>query len=181
MFFGYCELHPTMKAWPKLGTTPPGFFKYATSVELSLGPDFPALLLCANLEIPGIERRHNVYDFHWLRLDQFRNLRTLNIWISARSTTWSVEDGKRGYDFTGIKEFDVNALGKVMAPLRRVASVTLSTPLGLDAGPEEGYVQDVCDSAQVFKRGGGDMFHPPLYLIETGGTFDNIIYTSPTR
>lgn len=66
MWFGDCELHPTMKKWPKLGLTPPAFFEYATTLELSLCLDFPKLLLCANYDIPKIERRHQIYDSHWL-------------------------------------------------------------------------------------------------------------------
>ena len=86
MFFGHCQLHHCMKKWPKLGITPPGFYKYARTLELSLSPDFPALVLCANHDLPGIEHRHHAYDFHWLRLNQFQKLHTLNIWTSAQST-----------------------------------------------------------------------------------------------
>lgn len=143
MWFGHCQLHPLMKAWPKLGSTPPGFYKYARSVELSLSPEFPALLLCANLSISRLERRHAIYDFHWLWLNKFKNLRTLNIWILARTTTWSITDGERSYYFTGITELDVGALRDVLAHLRCVASVTLSTPLGRDIGPDYGYVEGV--------------------------------------
>ncbi|KAF4922367.1 hypothetical protein CGCVW01_v005341 [Colletotrichum viniferum] len=66
MFFGACAIHPAMKT-AKTGVTPPAFFKYARSFELSLSPDFPALPICANYDLPGIPRRHDVYDFHWLR------------------------------------------------------------------------------------------------------------------
>lgn len=179
MWFGYCELHPAMKEWPKLGITPPGFFKYARALELSLSPDFPLLLLCANCDLPGIERRHEVYDFHWLRLDRFQSLRTLNIWVSARSLTWSIPDGQRNYNFTGITQFDLDTLAKVLSPLGRVDSATLSTPLGPGVGPEQGYVESL--PVRVYKRGSGDRFHPPLYRIEPGGVFDNVVHTSSTR
>lgn len=179
MWFGYCQLPPVMKTWTKLGIPPPGFFKYARSLELSLSPDFPALLLCASLDLPGLDHRHDVYDFHWLRLDKFQNLRTLHVWISARSLTWSIDDEGRSYNFTGITEFDMDALRGVLNHLQCAASVTLSTPLGPGVGPHHGYVEGV--GPRVYKRGSGDRFHPPLYLIEPGGVFDNIIHTSPTR
>ena len=179
MWLGYCQLHPFMKTWPKLGVTPPGFYKYARSLEISLSPDFPAIVLCANYDIPGLERRHDVYDFHWLRLERFRNLRKLDIWISARSLTWSVQDGESRYNFTGITEFDIDDLKDIVGHLRGAASVTLSTPLGQSVGPDYGFVEGV--GARLYKRGTGDRFHPPLYLIEPGGTFDNVIHTSLTR
>lgn len=176
MFFGHCQLHPLMKKWPKLGITPPGFYKYARTLELSLSPDFPALVLCANHDLPGIEHRHDAYDFHWLRLNQFQKLHTLNIWTSARSTTWSLESEEQDYNFIGITEFDTNALSTVLAPLGCVSSVILSTPLGAGVGPEHGYMEGT--AVRLYKRGAGDKFHPPLYLITPDGPYDNIIHSS---
>ncbi|KFY20156.1 hypothetical protein V491_03944 [Pseudogymnoascus sp. VKM F-3775] len=168
-----------MQKWPKIGTTPPGVYKYTRTLELSLSPDFPRSIICANYDLPGIEERHEVYDFHWLHLDRFQNLRNLNIWVSARSVNMSLNDTDETYDFTGITEFDFHALQQILAHLDSVAKVTLSTPLGSSVGPEEGYVEGL--KARVYKRGSGDRFHPPLYPIRLGGTFDGVIHTSSTR
>ncbi|SPO06269.1 uncharacterized protein DNG_08958 [Cephalotrichum gorgonifer] len=179
MFFGYCKLPPPMDSWHKVGITPPGFFKFARTLELSITPEFPALVVCANHDLPGLEGRHSIYDFHWLRLDLFQNLSTLNIWIPARSTTWSIEDSDLGYDYTGITEFDADGLAHILAPFKNVANVTISTPLGPGIGPEEGFMEGA--AVRVYKRGSGDRFHPPLYMVNPGGTFDRYIHTSETR
>ncbi|KAF4810790.1 hypothetical protein CGCSCA5_v010373 [Colletotrichum siamense] len=136
MFFGACAIHPAMKT-VKTGVTPPAFFKYARSLELSLSPDFPALLMCANYDLPGIPRRHDVYDFHWLRFDNFKNLQNIYIWIAARSLTCGIEANS---SFCGIKEFDVQGLKDMLSSFKTIESVTLSTPLSQRIGPQEGYV-----------------------------------------
>ncbi|KFZ06289.1 hypothetical protein V501_07569 [Pseudogymnoascus sp. VKM F-4519 (FW-2642)] len=180
-FLGYCALHPAMKKRSKQGITPPAFFKHARSLELAFMPDFPSSLLCAAYDLPDLPHRHSVYDFHWLHLPKFQNLQNLNIWVSARSLTMADPRSDRSYGFTGITEHDAAALEGILTHLSPVAKVTLSTPLAPSVGPpeEEGYLDGV--KARVYKRGSGDRFHPPLYPIEPGGTFDGVIYTSPTR
>lgn len=159
--------------------TPPAFFKYTRSLELSLSPDFPKHLLCANIDLPGIERRHEVYDFHWLRLDQFENLKRVNIWIASRSISCRVDSNN---SFRGIKEFDFEELRKLLTPFKNIKSFTMSTPLGPSVGPEEGIVEGVISSGgKLYKRGSGDKFHPFLTYIELDRVFDGLIYTSPTR
>ncbi|RYP81623.1 hypothetical protein DL770_005831 [Monosporascus sp. CRB-9-2] len=105
---------------------------YARSLKLSLSPDFPKLLMCANFDLPGIERRHDVYYCHWLRLDRFQNLQSINIWIAARSITSRVDSDN---SFFGIKQFGVEALRDVLAPFGHIKSFTLSTPLGPSIRP----------------------------------------------
>ena len=180
MFFGYCKYPPAWRAAiPKVGITPPAFFKYAKSLELSLSPDFPKLLVCANRDLPGIELRHDVYDFHWLRFNRFQNLRNVNIWISARSITCRMDSNN---SFFGIKQFDIDALKDLLARFGNIESVTLSTPLGVSVGSEEGNVEGVAPpNVRLYKRGCGDKFHPFLNLIELGSGFDGLIYTSLTR
>ena len=168
-----------MGAIPKLGITPPAFFKYARSLELSLSADFPKLLMCANLDLPGFETRHDVYDFHWLRLDKFRNLSSVNIWISARSITCRMDSDN---SFLGIKQLDVNALTDVLNSFKSSGSVTVSTPLGSSMGPEEGYVKGVAPpNVRLYQRGCGDKFHPFLNMIELDSGFDGVIHTSVKR
>ncbi|KFY07031.1 hypothetical protein V492_07510 [Pseudogymnoascus sp. VKM F-4246] len=179
MFLGHCQLTPGIEHWPRVGITPPGLFKYARSLEFSLSPDSPKLLNCTRFNLAGTEVRHDFYDFHWLRLPEFQNLESINIWISARSLIPSAKV-KDPHDFTGITEFDVDALQQVLAHLDPVANVTLSTPLGPSVGPEEGYVEGF--KARVYKRGSGDTFHPMLYPpLEQGGTYDCMIHTAPNR
>ncbi|KAF5522649.1 hypothetical protein CGCA056_v006333 [Colletotrichum aenigma] len=136
MFFGACAIHPAMKT-AKPGVTPPAFFKHARSLEQSLSPDFPALLMCANYDLPGIPRRHDVYDFDWLRFDKFKNLKNVCIWIAARSLTCGIEANS---SFCCIKEFDAQGLKNILSSFKTIESVTLSTPLSQRIGPQEGYV-----------------------------------------
>ncbi|KAK1999298.1 hypothetical protein LX36DRAFT_605313 [Colletotrichum falcatum] len=178
MFFGPCALHPALKA-AKAKRGPPAFFKHARHLELSLSPDFPALLMCANYDLPGIPRHHDVYDFHWLRFGQFQNLRSLRIWIAARSVTAGVEANS---GFRGIKQFNADEVKDVLTSFGTVGSVTLSTPLSQSISPREGYVDvGAVPSVRLYKRGSGDRFHPFLTLIELGCVFDGLIYTSPTE
>ncbi|KAF4809411.1 hypothetical protein CGCSCA5_v011402 [Colletotrichum siamense] len=177
MFFGYCELHPIVKTFPKIGITPPAFFKYARNVELSLSPCFNLELLCANFDLPGIPRRHDVYDFHWLRLDRFEYLQTFNIWIASRCTSNRYPSK---YDsFSGIKGLDKRNLSDLLAPFSLIGSVTISTPLSSNIEPEEGFVEDVVvPGFRLYKRGSGDRFHPILVLWHHGNSYDYTIHTT---
>ncbi|KAK1851949.1 hypothetical protein CCHR01_05382 [Colletotrichum chrysophilum] len=177
MFFGYCELHPIVKTFPKIGITSLAFFKYARNVELSFGPDFPLQLLCANFDLPGIPRRHDVYDFHWLRLDRFENLQTFNIWIASRCSSNRTPSK---YDaLCGIKELDTRNLRDRLAPFSLIGSVTISTPLSSRIAPEEGFVEDVAlPGIRLYKRGSGDKFHPILGTVNPGGMYDDVIHTT---
>ncbi|KAK2763393.1 hypothetical protein CKAH01_04987 [Colletotrichum kahawae] len=177
MFFGYCELHPVVKTFPKIGITPPAFFKYARNVELSFGPDFPMQLLCANFDLPGIPLRHDVYDFHWLRLDRFENLQTFNIWIASRCS--SNRTPSKYDSLCGIKGFDTRNLSDRLAPFSLISSVTISTPLSSSIEPEEGFVEDVAlPGIRLYKRGSGDKFHPILGPVNPGGMYDDVIHTA---
>ncbi|KAF6811622.1 hypothetical protein CSOJ01_05606, partial [Colletotrichum sojae] len=175
MFFGYCALHP---ATTNPGVPPPAFFRYARNLELSLSPDFPAHLLCANFDLAEVSHRHKVWDFHWLRLDCFLNLRRIEVWIAARSiSVRTEEDGS----FVGIKQLAADALRDALERFGTVGCVTLSTPLPASLGPPEaeGEVQGVAPpGVRLYKRGAGDRFHPFLNMIHPRGMFDGLIYTS---
>lgn len=159
--------------------TPPSLLKYARTQELSLSADLPIYMPCASTHVSR-KRRHEIYDFHWLRLDLFQNLHSPNIWISARAhcLCLSVADKPPSHPFTGITELDTHALGQALSHLRRVPRVTLSTPLAHSVGPkEEGFVEGV--EARVYKRGEGDRLRPPHYWARN--RFDSIIETSIAR
>ncbi|KAM0332534.1 hypothetical protein ACHAQA_002817 [Verticillium albo-atrum] len=177
MFFGYCAMHPIMQAWPKHGITPPAFYKHARRFELSLFPTFPLDLQCAQMDLPGLEKRHEVYDFHWLQLNRFENLQNVYIWIEARSL-YPLGDDQ--LDFTGIKKFTSEELCKAFSPFEHLDSATISTPLGISAGQEhEAFVDGVvAGRISLFKRGTGDLFHPYLNAIHPGHSLDGWIHTS---
>ncbi|KAH8890541.1 hypothetical protein GQ53DRAFT_782549 [Thozetella sp. PMI_491] len=179
VFFGFCALHSDMERLPKIGPPPPAFFKYARSWELSLSADFPTLLACANTSLPGIDRHHEVYDFHWLRFNQFQSLQSIKIWIAARSFSCRIDSDN---SFLGIKQFDADGLKKLLACFENVRSFVLSTPLASSVGPDEGYVDKMAlPGIWLYKRGTGDRFHPFLTFIDPGGTFDRRIYTTAAR
>ncbi|KAG7132983.1 hypothetical protein HYQ45_008780 [Verticillium longisporum] len=180
MWFGYCALSPFMQAWPKRGLTPPAFYKYARTFELSLFPTFPLDLLCATKDLPGLPMRHAVYDFHWLRLDRFEHLTNVNIWIESRSLMPLPEDA---LSFSGIKHFSRETLHEALACFSSVPSVTISTALGPGIGPEDdGRVEDIAPpGVTLFKRGLGDRFHPYLNAIMPGKPLDGLIHTCVQR
>ncbi|KAF6786362.1 hypothetical protein CSOJ01_15449 [Colletotrichum sojae] len=172
---GPCYLPPEWKPYHN-STAPPAFFRYARHVELSLEPHFPLTLSCAKHDLPGIPQRHEVYDFHWLRLDQFENLQSLKMWISSRSfTTFERESVK----FRGIKQFGLDDLKDLLARFTRVKSVIISTPLSSRIGPEEGEVREVVmPGVQLYIRGSGDRFHPFLVFFPPRCVGNNSINTS---
>ncbi|KAF6831375.1 hypothetical protein CPLU01_06794 [Colletotrichum plurivorum] len=154
---GPCYLPPEWKPYHK-SMAPPAFLRYAHHMELSLEPHFPLTLSCAKHDLPGIPQLHEVYDFHWLRLDHFENLQSLKIWIASRSFTTFERESVR---FRGIKQFGLDDLKDLLAPFARVKSVTISAPLSSRRGPEEGEVKEVATpGVQLYKRGSGDRFHP---------------------
>ncbi|KAK2043255.1 hypothetical protein LZ31DRAFT_595780 [Colletotrichum somersetense] len=139
----------------------------------------PALLMCANHDLPRIPRRQDVYAFHWLQLGQFQNLQSVHIWIAARSVTCGIEAGG---NLRGIKQFNADALKDLLTAFGTVGSVTLSTPLSQSLSPEEGYMSvGAVPIVRLYKRGSGDRFHPFLSLIELGCVSDRLIYTRSTE
>ncbi|KAF6826655.1 hypothetical protein CMUS01_09341 [Colletotrichum musicola] len=170
---GPCYLPPEWKPYHN-STAPPAFFRYAHHMELSLEPHFPLTLSCAKHDLPGIPRRHEVYDFHWPRLDQFENLQSLKIWIASRSFTTFERGSIR---FLGIKQFGLNDLEDLLSRFTSVKSVTISTPLSSRIGPGEGEVKEVATpGVQLYKRGSGDRFHPLLVFFAHAvrGTIESI-------
>jgi hypothetical protein len=178
-WFGCCKLptewHPVFAGH----VTPPAFHKYGRSFELSLAPDFGASFICGHknrLEAMA-EHPHDGYDFHWLRLPLYQNLRTVKIWISARSKSHR-RDPKE--IVLGIKELGVAALTKSLSAFQGVASVAISTPLGPSFLPAQGLMESFAlPNVALHKRGLGDRFHPWLNLF--GDTLqsyhNNLIHT----
>ncbi|TDZ17560.1 hypothetical protein Cob_v009471 [Colletotrichum orbiculare MAFF 240422] len=175
LFFGRC-------ARPQPGTErimPPAFLKHSRSLELSLNPDFPALLPCVDLDIPGIPRHHDVYDFHWLRIDQCPNLQSLKVWIASRSIIWA---SLLNRNYCGVTQFNADGLKRLLAPFKTFESVTISTPLSRTISPQVGYVDvgDAC-GVRLYKRGSGDRFHPFLTMVDPDSVFDGLILTNPAE
>ncbi|PGH02830.1 hypothetical protein GX51_04442 [Blastomyces parvus] len=180
-FIGYCEKPPLLKNFREV-ISPPALLKYTKHLELSLTPNFPLSLACADPDLHKPEEdRHNVYDFHWLSLDRFQCLKSIKIWIAARAHVVVVENDRV---FTTITELDVNALKKMLSSFAKVPSVAISTPLSKDILPEDGYVEDISQSSvRLWKRGAGDRFHcrlwprrpgdPDLHELEEGPPWHN--------
>jgi hypothetical protein len=164
-WFGVCPVPSEWKPVFKGHIPPPAFFNYGRSFELSLAPDFGRSLICGNKNRLDCiaEHPHDGYDFHWLHLPLFHNLHTVKIWVSARSKTHRFDPQEIVF---GIKELDMTSLADSMSAFRRIASVTISTPLGPSFEIEEGVVNDfVLSNVTLYKRGSGDRFHPWLNII----------------
>jgi hypothetical protein len=180
-WFGYCQLPPEWEVVFKRHTTPPAFHKYARNFELALKPDFGRSFVCGNKikDLPRVEHPHDGYDFHWLHLSQFRSLRTVKIWVSARSKEPRIDPEEIVF---GIKELDVKALTQCLISFENIESVTISTPLDPSFEPEDGLVKSFAvPNVKLYKRGTGDRFHPKLNLLHSKSPFDDLIHTCHTR
>jgi hypothetical protein len=179
--FGYCHLRPEWEIIFQGHRTPPVFHKYARNFELSLNPDFGRSFICGNIiiDLPMVENPHDSYDFHWLHLSRFRSLRTVKIWVNARSKEHRFDPKEI---VLGIKELGVKAFADNLSAFENIDSVTISTPLGPSFEPEDGLVRNFAvPNVTLYKRGSGDRFHPPLYLVDSESHYDNNIHTCPTR
>lgn len=182
LFVGYCYTPPAINKWLKMALPPPAFTRYTRDLELSWTPNFPRIVSC-QMPLPGIDRQppfHDVYDFHWLRLDQFQNLRSIKIWVAARSVFPRIRGIDQGY--FSITQLSVDTLRNALSSFSSIDSLTLSTPLAKDIGSEDGYVEELTRSGiTVWKRGTGDRFHPFLSSINSGGPLDGLIHIGTTR
>jgi hypothetical protein len=180
-WFGYCQLRPEWEVVFEGHGTPPAFHKHARSFELSLNPDFGRSFICGNVlrSLPMTEHPHDGYDFHWLHLSHFKSLRTVKIWVGARSKEHRFDSKEIVF---GIKELDEDAFAKCLTPFKNIESVTISTPLGPSFEPEDGLVKSLAvPNVTLYKRGSGDRFHPWLNLIDSESPFENRIHTCQTR
>jgi hypothetical protein len=180
-WFGYCQLRPEWEGIFKGHSTPPAFHKYMRSFELSLNPDFGRSFICGNMMfyLPKAEHPHDGYDFHWLYLSRFSSLRTVNIWVGARSKIIRIDEEEI---VLGIKELDMNALSKSLSSFANIESMTISTPLGSSFEPEDGLVKGFAiPNVRLYKRGPGDRFHPWMNIIHSKSPFGDLIHTCRTR
>ena len=191
-WFGHCQLPKDWHGIFEGHSMPPAFPKYARGFELSLDPDFGRSVQCGNEveRLPVTAHPHEGYDFHWLHLSRFENLRTVNIWVGARSKT--IRLSSQGTEIVpdvpdfvfGIKELDPKTFARLMSAFEKVDSVTISTPLGPSFEPEEGRVTKFpVSNVRLYKRGTGDRFHPLMSIISgpPWSHHDRLIHTSGRR
>ncbi|KAI8717181.1 hypothetical protein NCS52_00793200 [Fusarium sp. LHS14.1] len=185
-FVGFCDQDTRMRNWPKVDLQPQAFTKYCKHLELSMTALFPRLITCSSPKrTPQTDRPHDPYDFHWLRLDNFQNLQSIKIWVTARSTkVFSLPDGRyNSPNFTKITDLNIDELKEVLSCFAGVNEFVISTPLSNDIGPEDGLVEGILTKQQhrVWKRGTGDFFHPRLSPQFGRGCINGRIYTSIVR
>ncbi|KAM7212728.1 hypothetical protein V8F06_011871 [Rhypophila decipiens] len=191
-FLGFCSLpHWIRDSWPKIGVPPPGFFSYAARVEISL-PAYPlappiefAEDVVPFLQEPSeLQKLHNAYDFHWLRLDEFQSLRSLKIWITARGMF--MPDPARLLATPDLTPAEVNHMISSLGS-HEVKSVDLSMPLAREVGPseEDGLVDHgfagAASKVRLWKRGTGDRFHPWPSPVAHSGQFHDKVFTQEER
>ena len=179
VFLGFCKAPPHIaEVWH--GVPPPALFKHTRHLELSLQPDFPVCIACADPELTEPERRHEVYDFHWLHLHRFQSLRSIKMWIPScdLASRWD-----KDYEFTCINHLDLNALRDAMRPFSAVKSLILSAPLHKSIEPEEdGYVEGLdLPGVAVWKRGSGARFHTFPWPSGPESTMFDYVISSTTR
>lgn len=105
-------------------------------------------------------------SFHWLQLERFCSLRSVKLWIAARSLVPCDPDEPRAMD---VHTMCLDGLREMLACLAGVRSATVSTPLVTDMAPEEGYLEDfTLPGVDVWKRGTGDRFHPHFFPVVLG-------------
>ncbi|RSL54107.1 hypothetical protein CEP54_010055 [Fusarium duplospermum] len=180
LWLGYCD--PQTSKRPELRGAPRDFLEHTRSIELGLHPTFKFEIPCtfpAGSSHP--EQLHDPFDFHWLKLDKFQNLRSLKIWMSARTLS---EFPKQGYPQRRDKRLDQlskRELEKALSAFDNLDEFIISTPLTQNIGPEDGYVRNVMKKPnhQVWKRGTGDHFHPFMDIdLGSGGPTMHILSSS---
>ncbi|RMJ19462.1 hypothetical protein CDV36_000884 [Fusarium kuroshium] len=198
-FVGHCQPpHPSTPYKLIKPVIPQAFRKYALHFEVSLFLDFQLHLMCSVLDEDWTDYNemfkflhgedalepvhstdpHNPFDFHWLHLESFENLRSVKIWVSGRREGGMFSAVRLGVP---INKVGVDALTKSLSAVKTSSVIVLSTHLDDDIEPEDGYVQGTVDSsgAQIWRRGAGDRFHPGRRL--TVALSDGPIETSETR
>ncbi|RMJ07896.1 hypothetical protein CDV36_012513 [Fusarium kuroshium] len=172
--FGACNSHLILRTWRGFCEDrvkpPPAFHQYARHVEISLDRTYTLHNRCcwAMSERKKANKRlrvqqgvvcddlkpvaHEPCDFHWLHLERFRNLTSLKIWISTRSS--ELYGGILIYP-TGLERLNVEKLRTLLSGLANVESVVLSAPLSNDIEPDEGYVEGISKNGRlkVWNRG----------------------------
>ncbi|KAM5364355.1 hypothetical protein ACJZ2D_011552 [Fusarium nematophilum] len=182
MFIGFCEPHPDMQGWPQAASPPPAFRKYATSLELSLSPVFSYDLTCTSPQLSAHpDRLHNPYDFHWMQLNRFENLRSIKIWVAARTTRYFGSSLSPNY--TKFNDLSLGSLDQALSCFNLVDTFVLSTPLAQDVGIEDGYVERLTQQPNhlVWRRGAGDLFHPGLDRVYRHGIREGYVEISTMR
>lgn len=122
------------------------------------------------------EFSHSAYDFHWLRLDQFRSLNGVRIWIAATGWGFLPEAMFDNRDLlVAPTDLAQQTLQVDLSGLGQKFTVTISTPLASVIGPQEGWVDDVAAtcSVRIWKRDTGAKY----YRLGSDGA--SIIHTSP--
>ncbi|KAK3315945.1 hypothetical protein B0H66DRAFT_560019 [Apodospora peruviana] len=225
LFLGFSCGHlppPAVRDWARTRDLPaPGLLQYARNIELSLGASFSTEIPCC--VYPGVDYYHgasegqqqpqqqqqpvphDAFDFHWLRLARFRNLKTVTIWIAARGL-FAPDDCAAYLEVSNQLSADAVrdrillsggfATNQVSPSNDHRLEVTLSLPLHRDiivprpngSNEEEGFVEEglitgTSSSSRIrlWKRGSGDGFQPFLSFINPGTQFDGIINTGEKR
>ncbi|KAJ3456776.1 hypothetical protein MRS44_016799 [Fusarium solani] len=181
LWLGYCDPCPQRSTRPELGEAPRAFLEHTKSIELGLHPSFRFEIPCTLQEQSAHpEQLHDPYDFHWLNIDRFQNLRSVKIWMSARTLSGFPKQALNQWRHHRLDQFDMDELRKTLSSFDNLDEFIISTPLAENIGPEDGYVQDVMKKPnhQVWKRGTGDLFHPMMDIdLGNGGPISQIIST----
>ncbi|KAI8712843.1 hypothetical protein NCS52_01383700 [Fusarium sp. LHS14.1] len=181
LWLGYCD--PQTSPRPELREAPRAFLENTRSIELGLHPTFKLQVPCTFSEDDHSEQLHDPYDFHWLNMDRFRNLRSLKIWMSARTLSIFPRQPMHQWRYHRLDQFSKSELIKSLSAFDNLDEFIISTPLAQNIGPEDGYVQDLMENPNhhVWKRGTGDHFHPGMDIDLGGGGPITNITTYPER
>lgn len=187
LFVGFCKTPMLLveHRFPKIGGVPPPVLPdHVRHLELSLTPNLEHELPCADRsETPKEEDLHDAYDFHWLRLDKFQNLRSVNIWMAARGMDiHPVYEDSPDPVFVAISNLNIEPLRRSLANFGGSFEVTLSTPLHEEIAPEDGYVEGIAPSnVRLWKRGTGDWYHPYMSPSAPTAPLYGNVYAGPRR
>lgn len=190
IFVGHCK-EPTLavenRSQPNIRFPQPVLLEHVRHLELSLPPSFEHALPCSSSSFPGetikAEDLHDAFDFHWLRLDKFQNLRSINIWMAARAMLMHyVPPNSRDPVFVSITSLNIESLRRPLASFGGSFEVTLSMPLHKDITPEDGFVEGIAPSnVRLWKRGSGDQYHPLMLPSGPGGIWYGKIFAAQRR
>lgn len=181
---GFCHFPPGWQQNPAPAT--PAFFRLARKVEICLPANFAARIPCSDPDNQN-PPLHDGLDFHWLRLDRFKNLTSLKIWIASRDAPYfSNPDLPPAPRASILADLEAESLKAALQNLSSVQSVEISAALHQDintaTGEEDGFVHQIdAPNVQIWKRGTGDYYHPCIGPVNQGGPNDGILIGSKTR
>ncbi|KAH6648920.1 hypothetical protein BKA67DRAFT_538929 [Truncatella angustata] len=133
------------------------FHRHIRHLELSVVNEFTSRMLCCTKQN---DEPHTPYDFLWLNLAEMINCRQIDIWIVARRHAGAPNTLGKHVCFTSLSASELENIFLKLADAIPHCEVTVTSPLGKDISPEQGFVDNLQlgQGIHLWKRYTGDKF-----------------------